>query len=203
MKKIILLLIVLLSIQSALLADEFAKGEPPAPNAGIVDVTPDFPWVHNGTVYFISAIAAFGPDGLGQLGYKSKDGASIVLSGRIEGLNALLKEEVAKTEVQDFLKDKMTNLLRETMGTPVTFLINEKNIIFNWPAERKLLEGYILTAPLKINGNEWSLTLNMATSFGSVEIWNVSGSIEPFRINTFCRKIDKPTGYLKPMKFIQ
>ena len=128
--------------------------------------------------------------------YHPPIGDDIILSGGIDGLNVVLKNEVSEEKAKEFLHDYCAGFLLSTMTfTPSLFVSVEYDSTgFTIKNDRGKNNK-----PVVIKDNDWTLQFGVATTRGGIELWHVSGQVSPLRIIDFNRKIILPDGTLEPI----
>jgi len=195
MKTKYLLLIFIIFIKNELAA-QINMGQDTSPAILTRDSSKDFPWVRCGKVF--SQRINIKSGSLNIYIYQSPSGELTLLSGRIDGLNVILKTEVAQGDAQRFIENILSGLLVDTMATGPDVIIKSRKIDIV-SSEEKLRESYVLDTPPRIIGNEWSLHFNIATRSGGVEGWRISGRVSPLCILSFTRQILASSGTLRPI----
>jgi len=186
---------------------------PPAVTDG-EDVTFYWKWVKSGKVFMQKGYFPAGED-YSILVYKTKDGEYFYLSGCMDSMNVMLAKEVKKEEALQFLEKEMTAFIHDILRPPTAgSAIITKRYVETTGVDfgRKILEPYIIDkeepyvpyVPNKkivtVEGNKWTINLNVRTKYGAIEAWLISGTVDPLRITTFNKNILKPEGTLGTMR---
>jgi hypothetical protein len=173
------------------------------------DITFVFPWIKSGKILHQKCDFLHGR--FDAMIYETKDGRHFYLQGRMDSMNIVLAGEVKKEDALQFLETKMTDFIQALMSDPIasSWLVTE-NYVQGMPAdEQEILKPYIINEKkpyvsnkkdMTVSQNEWVMNLNVATKYGAIESWSISGTVDPLVINTFCRKIIKPRGTLRELK---
>jgi hypothetical protein len=142
----------------------------------------------------------------GQLGayvYQGRSGNWVLLSGRLDGINAILGDEIAKESAARFLDENLARLLLATMAPPRSSIIDKEFLTIYVPSGDSnsvaKLQRYKSDAKPVVAGNDWTLEFNVASDRGGIEHWRVTGRLAPFSIQSFSREIAESNGAFEPL----
>ena len=165
------------------------------------DASQDFgDWVEHGKLIYQWTDTTAGQ--VGWYIYKSHSGAAFILSGRLDGMNQLISDEIAQTAVNNFLSQKMAAFLVDIGAATPSNIISERfvlNFRSTKPDTASKLQHYAADPVLKLAGNSWALDFNIATVQGGIERWIANGSITPMSVRMLSREIVQPSGYFSPL----
>jgi hypothetical protein len=167
------------------------------------DVTYVYPWLKHGAL-----IVQYNESILGKnstIFYKSKTGEYLLLSGNMESINALLRDEVgnSRSSSMQFLESNMKDVLVDLMAIPTSYHINNGYIQTGFNAkEKEILRRYVSNSSPRVTENKWEIEINVVTKYGAIEKWIVTGKVSPLTLEAFCREILMPNGTLKKFSYI-
>ncbi len=151
-----------------------------------------FPTIAPGRMVFRS-LTVVGKE-IGFYTYKSNAGREVVLSGQIDSVNLLLDEQVPTAKIPSFLTATLSKLVAATMGaTPASVI--EIGHVRGYEAEhrpelaKRLGEYVTRTFEPVVTSARWQLEFNVMSDEGGVEHWAVSGTVAPFHIDSFNRRM--------------
>jgi hypothetical protein len=134
-------------------------------------------WVSQGKLSVVKVMIT--QNGHRLYSYKPPTGDAFIISGRMDAINIVLKNEVSRDKVEDFLNKHCADFLLDVMTfTPSQFMQQESQSIKPTPI---------------IKNNEWSIQFFVVTDLGAVERWDASGKLSPMSINRFNKQMVKPS----------
>jgi hypothetical protein len=157
------------------------------------------PWIGRGELIYQSVNLDTGR--LGWYIYHNVSGNNVLLSGRLDGINDLLREKIVGVSAEKFLAEYLADLLTGTMAPAGSFVITKRSIdgFASKDSRAAILRTYILEPAPHVVSNEWILDVNVASGLGGIERWHVSGRLFPIQIYTFNRTISEPNNSFPPM----
>jgi hypothetical protein len=182
-----------------------AHGETESSSLPVVqtwDAARDFgSWVKHGKLVYQTVNLNAGK--LGSYVYQGKSGNWILLSGKLDGLNEFLGEEIAKDSATQFLYEQLASLLLATMAPPHSRIIDQEFLAIYLrngdSTSITKLQRYKSDGKPAVADNNWTLEINVASAHGGIEHWRVTGWLAPLSIHSFSREIAEHDGAFTPM----
>lgn len=172
---------------------------------------PLFDWVRTGKLYWLDNYEG------GAFQYRPADGASFIVSGNIEKIQKLIREEIKnERHMHDFLLKKLPYVTVYFFGKRSTYIVTRSHIkkrsdmaSDNWPQgvstetfnhSEALLKKYIVeSTPVSLKDGKWTLSMNVVNFDGSVEKWTMDGDVFPFSISPRQKTVLEKTGTIVPL----
>jgi len=171
-----------------------------------------FSWVHRGKVIF----GSFGHMNGGDYLYRYASGELVLVDRNEAGCSGVICEELDTLErAQVFVADQLPAVLLSFLDNRAPYIIDEHYIdtliaqrpsVFAsaYEADRfsktiEICRRYVSSGIACRNEGKWSLRMNITFQDGSVERWELSGNVFPFRISDFKRSRLEAPGAIEPL----
>jgi len=207
--------IVILILALALFPTITTNAQPMQRDAKIIYVNPAqaelFSWVRSGTLYWVD----FGKNTPGCYIYRGASGHLIFPSASNTEIATLVRDEMKNAEeLRSFVESKLAYVILSFLGKSHSHIITRAYIqnretlpIFAWqnisPQDvshsNQILKNYESDGHGVIKDGRWEEKFCVVLRNGSVETWNLNGSLDPFSINQLIREIGLKEGSIVPI----
>jgi hypothetical protein len=194
------------------LRDPLSMAAPHAVRGRKVDF-PLFNWVRLGTLYWLD------DQRIGVFQYRTSDGAMSIVSGDPVKVQAIFREEFNDVrQMHEFVQSRLPHVALYMLGKREAYIITrsylERRAAVSkdrWPASvqpeelrasEALLQRYVIDgSPVRMitEMNGWTLTMPVTNGDGSIERWEMDGTISPITITTMRQTICEMSGSVVPL----
>jgi len=170
-----------------------------------------FSWVHHGALFFRS----HGRMKAGEYLYRGNNGHLAVVSGNLEEISELIREEFENVQQLDlFLLSKFSDVIVSFMGSPHMYRISKEYIksreslpLYAWEGHKPteiqksldVLKNYESVGKPIIENEKWRLEFYVTMQDGSIEKWYLEGNMHPFSIGHLNKAVIEKKGSVIPM----
>lgn len=127
--------------------------------------------------------------------YRGDSAGWLVLSGDISTVNLLLNEQIKEqTGAVEFLNKYMARLMLAALAPNKMSVIDELFARRWGGAMPKGYEAYVASNKPVMEGNNWTLVVNVVTRTGGVQQWRFSGEIMPLRVKSYSVEVKEKDG---------
>jgi hypothetical protein len=194
------------------LRDPISMAAPNAVRGRKVDF-PLFNWVRLGTLYWLD------DQRIGVFQYRTSDGAMSIVSGDPVKVQAIFREEFNDVrQIHEFVQSRLPHVALYMLGKREAYIITRSYLERRaavpkerWPASvqpeelrasEALLQRYVIDgSPVRMiaDMNGWTLTMPVANGDGSIERWEMDGTISPVTITTMRQTVCEMSGSVVPL----
>ena len=194
------------------LRDPLSMAAPHAVRGRKVDF-PLFNWVRRGTLYWLD------DQQIGVFQYRTSDGVMSIVSGDPVKVQALIQAELYDDrQMLEFVQSRLPHVALYMLGKREAYIITrsylERRAAVSkdrWPAgvqpeelraSEALLQRYVIDgSPVRMitEMNGWTLTMPVTNGDGSIERWEMDGTISPVTITTMRQTICEMSGSVVPL----
>ena len=194
------------------LRDPLSMAAPHAVRGRKVDF-PLFNWVRRGTLYWLD------DQQIGVFQYRTSDGVMSIVSGDPVKVQALIQAEINDDrQMREFVQSRLPHVALYFFGKREAYIITrsylERRAAVSkdrWPAgvqpeelraSEALLQRYVIDgSPVRMitEMNGWTLTMPVTNGDGSIERWEMDGTISPVTITTMRQTICEMSGSVVPL----
>ena len=194
------------------LRDPLSMAAPHAVRGRKVDF-PLFNWVRLGTLYWLD------DQRIGVFQYRTSDGVMSIVSGDPVKVQAVVREEFNDVrQMHEFVQSRLPHVALYMLGKREAYIITRSYLERRaavpkerWPASvqpeelrasEALLQRYVIDgSPVRMiaDMNGWTLTMPVTNGDGSIERWEMDGTISPVTITTMRQTVCEMSGSVVPL----